>query len=103
LTGNTLFKNKVNTTDFSINHSLLLGSQLCGLGRTKAKIIPGMMSLANNPMAGARITTMDQELGLAILQVGKEVLKESLERKKSLSQVGLDEKEPSGQQQCTLG
>jgi hypothetical protein len=87
------YKNKVNATDFAINHQLLLGFQICGSGRTEVKIIPGMLNLANNPMA-ARITPMQQELGLAILQVGKEVLEENLEREKSLSEVGLDEKKP---------
>jgi hypothetical protein len=53
-----------------------------------------MLNLANNPMA-ARITPMQQELGLAILQVRKEVLEENLERERSLSQVGLDEKKLS--------
>jgi hypothetical protein len=41
--------------------------------------------LASNPMA-ARITPMhQQELGLAILQLGKEVLQENLEREKVLT------------------
>jgi hypothetical protein len=75
------YKNKVNATDFSIHHKLpvLLGFQLYGSGRTEAKMIRGMLNLGNNSMA-ARITPMQQELGLAILQVGKEVLKENLER-----------------------
>jgi hypothetical protein len=79
-----------------MNYKLLLGFQLCGLRITEVKIIPGMLNLANNPMA-ACITPIQQELGLVILQVGKEVLEEKLEREKSLSQVGLDQK-PFGQQ-----
>jgi hypothetical protein len=80
------YKNKVNATDFLINHKLLLGFQLCGLGRTKAKIIRGMLNLANNPMA-AHITPIQQELGLAILQLGNEVLEENLEREKILARL----------------
>jgi hypothetical protein len=43
-----------------------------------------MLNLANNPMA-ARITPMQQDLGLAILKVRKEVLEENLERERVLA------------------
>ena len=83
------YRNRVNATDFSVNQKLLLSLQLSGSGRTEAKIIPGMLNLANNPMA-ARITDMQHDLGLAILKVGKEVLRENLEKEKNLSPVGVD-------------
>jgi hypothetical protein len=85
------YKKKVNVTDFSINHKLLLGFQLYWSGRSEAIIIPGMLNLANNPMA-ARITPMQQELGLVILQVGKEILKEKLETEKVLARLAWTKK-----------
>ena len=83
------YRNRVNETDFSVNQKLLLSLQMSGSGRTEAKIIPGMLNLANNPMS-ARITDMQQELGLAIVKIGKEVLRENLEKEKNLSPVGVD-------------
>jgi hypothetical protein len=78
----TANKNKVNATDFSINHSLLLGFQLSGSGRMETKIIPGRLNLAYNPMV-ARITPIQQEHGLAILQVGTEKTKRTWERRRA--------------------
>jgi hypothetical protein len=78
----TAYKNKVNATDFSVNHSLLLGFQLSGSGRMETKIIPGRLNLAYNPMV-ARITPMQQELGLAILQGGTTKTKGTRERRRA--------------------
>ncbi len=56
-------------------------------GRTKVKIIPGMLNLSSNPIMSARITGMQEELGKAILTVAREVLQENLQKEKDLSLV----------------
>jgi hypothetical protein len=87
----SIYSNKVNSADFSINQKLLLAFQLSDLGRTEVKIIPGMLNLAHNPVAH-RVTDIQRSLGLAILQIGREVLLENLQSEKSLSPIGFEGK-----------
>jgi hypothetical protein len=87
----TIYCNRVNSTEFSINQKLLLAFQLSGSGRTKVKIIPGMLDLAQNRMAH-RVTDIQRSLGVAILQIGKEVLLKNLQSEKSLSPIGFEGK-----------
>jgi hypothetical protein len=81
------YKNQVKATYLDINSKLLsLGQQLFGSCQAKAKIIPGMLNLANNRM-WSRNTKMQQAFGKAILQIGKEVSLQNIQIAKNLSPI----------------
>jgi hypothetical protein len=74
-----------------VNHKLILALHLSCSGGREVKIILGILNLANNRMPHL-ITEIQQQLGSAILQVGKKVLQENLQLKKDLSPIGFEGK-----------
>jgi hypothetical protein len=51
----TAYNSQGNTSDFAINHKILLALQLSGLGQMEVRIIPGMLNLVHIVMAN-RVT-----------------------------------------------
>ena len=75
---------RVNAGDFQINRRLLFGLQLSGMGRNDAMNITGMLNLNARSMY-MRWTEVQEELGKAIIKVGKQVLLENLKIECDLS------------------
>ena len=75
---------RVNAGDFQINRRLLFGLQLSGMGRNDAMNITGMLNLNARSMY-MRWTEVQEELGKAIIEVGKQVMLENLKIECNLS------------------
>jgi hypothetical protein len=80
---------KTNAGDFQINRRLIMALQLFGSGRHGGSIVTGMLNLNVNPML-ARWTDYQDTIGKAIIQIGKDVVKENLQIECDLSPVGKD-------------
>jgi hypothetical protein len=71
------FSNKTNAANFEINNRFLLGLQSASSGSKEAEIIPGLLNLSNG-FTTKRYTDLQNELGLFIIGLSKEILEENL-------------------------
>jgi hypothetical protein len=55
----------------------LLGLQIAGSGRKEAAIIPGLLNLSNGFMT-KRYTELQDELGMSMIGISKEIIEENL-------------------------
>jgi hypothetical protein len=69
--------NRANASDFKINNQFLLGLQSAASGRKEAEIIPGLLNLSNGFMTKS-YTELQDEMGLSIIGLSKEILEENL-------------------------
>jgi hypothetical protein len=72
------FSNMTDASDFEIDNSFLLGLQIAGSGRKEAIIIPGLLILCNGFISKHQYTELQDELGLSIIGISKEILEENL-------------------------
>jgi hypothetical protein len=63
----------VNSTVFELNHSVVLGLQMCGNSQKEGSILSGLMNLNCNPM-GKRWTQIQEHLRKLILDIGNKVI-----------------------------
>jgi hypothetical protein len=71
------FSNNTNASDYEINNRFLLGLQIAGSGRKEAEIIPDLLNLSNGFMT-KRYTDLQNELGVSIIGLSTEILRENL-------------------------
>jgi hypothetical protein len=78
------FFDRMNASDFKINNWFLLGLQMAGSGRKEAKIIPGLLNTSHGFMP-KHYTELQDELGLSMIGLSKEILEENLRLKMEAS------------------
>ena len=74
-----------NSADFKLNHRVVLGLQMSGNGRKEAAFLSGMMNINCNPM-GKQWMPIQEGIGKAIIDIGKEVIEENLVEEMKLSE-----------------
>ena len=90
-----------NSTDFELNHRVILGLHLSGNGRKEGSILSGMMNLNCNPMRG-RWTEMQVTNSKASLEIADQVLEENLGIEMALSPLNANALQLSSRG-CSLG